>query len=104
MRLLRIAEVQTVRRRYRHTARTDDLARCFSYRVHRSQFGIQVTPSAIAVERHRQATQGVLDAHYAAVPARTLHGIGLHHRVVLLVNPALGADVLGSEQSLKHSG
>ena len=75
-------------------------AHCFSHGMHSSQFGIQVAPTSIAVKRHGQSALRLLDAHDAGIAAGTLHSVGLHHGVVLLVNPALGADVLRGEESL----
>ena len=45
-----------------------------------------------------------LDAHHAGFAAGALHGVGLHHGVVLLVNPALGADILRAEEFLEVGG
>src|SRR5206468_1530346 len=64
----------------------------------------EIAPAAVAVESHGEAplmarAACALDAHDAGFAARALHGIGLHHGVVLLVDPALGADV-GAGQKL----
>ena len=104
LRLLGIAEVQTIRRRHRRRAGHRNLACGFGHGVHRTQFRIEITPSPIAVECHGQTalmmqSAGPLDAHHAGFATRPEHGIGLHHRVVLLVNPALRADI-GTRQQL----
>ena len=39
-----------------------------------------------------------------ASPPGPMHGVGLHHGVVLLVDPALGADVGAGEQLLQVGG
>ena len=44
---------------------------------------------------------GALDAHHARFAARTLRRVGLHHGVVLLVHPTLGADVRTGQQLLQ---
>src|SRR6202000_2210771 len=47
---------------------------------------------------------GALDAHHASFAAWPLHGIGLDHGVVLLVDPALGANVGTGQELLKIRG
>jgi len=66
-------------------------------------------PAAIAVEGHGQAafltglsvwagSACTLDAHDAGFPARAYDSVGLDHGVVLLVDPALGADIRAGEE------
>ena len=97
--LFRVAEIKAVGGGHRGRAGTSHLARRFGDRVGSSQLGVQVAPAFIAVERHGQAAVRTLDAHHARLTARALHRIGLHHRLVLLVDPVLGADIRGGEQS-----
>ena len=47
---------------------------------------------------------GALDAHHAGFAAGADDRIGLNHGVVLLVHPALGADVAADEQRLEVGG
>ncbi len=104
MRLLGIAEVQAISGRDWGCAGAGNVAGRLRHRVHGAQLGIEVAPAAIAVERHRQAALGPLDANHSALAARALHRVGLHHGVVLLEHPALAADVRAGEQSLQIVG
>ena len=83
--------------------------------MHGAQLRIEIGPAAVAVESHGEtdladwALKGVwpacsLDAHYASFAAGPDYGVGLHHGVVLLVDPALGADVGTREQCLEVGG
>src|SRR5664279_6323330 len=72
--------------------------------MHGAEFGIEVGPAAVAVESHGETAlvsggAGALDAHDARFTAWSSHGIGLHHGVVLLVDPSLGTYV-GAGQKL----
>ena len=52
----------------------------------------------------RPGLPGALDAHDAGFAAGAQDGVGLHHGVVLLVDPALGADVGAGEELLEVGG
>src|SRR5579863_3044672 len=54
VRLLRIAEVQAVRRSYWSRTRTRHLARGLGDRMYRAQSRIEIAPPSIPVERHRK--------------------------------------------------
>ena len=47
---------------------------------------------------------GSLDAHHAGFAAGADDGVGLHHAVVLLVDPALGADIGAGEEFFEVGG
>src|SRR5450631_954503 len=107
--LLRITEVEAICSSHWHRSRAGDFARAFCDRVHGAKPGVEIRPSAIPIEGHSQSAlmsrcTRLLDAHDAGFVPRTLHCVGLHHGVVLLVNPALAADVGGSEQRLQCLG
>ena len=86
----------------------------------RAELGIEISPAAVAVKRHRKTAlrlgrrriflAGValvacaLDAHDAALAAGADDGVGLDHRIVLFVDPALRADVGAREQLLEVGG
>ena len=56
--------------------------------------GIEIAPAAVAIERHGESALRTLDADHARIArARAFHGVGLHHGIVLLPDPALAADV-----------
>ncbi len=102
VRLFGIAEIKAVRSANRSRAGTCHFARSFSDRVHRSQARVEITPSPIPVERHRQPAFRSLDANHARIPgAGRVNRIGLHHVIVLLPHPALRADVGTGEQSFE---
>src|SRR6516162_10433900 len=83
VRFLRIAKVQAVGRSNRRRARTGDVARRLSHRMHGAQLGIEVTPPTVAIESHRQPAIPPLHADHAGFAAGTFDGVGLNHRVVL---------------------
>ena len=75
-----------------------DLARRFGDGVLRSQLADRDRSSGrCPPEPWPVPALGALHAHHARFAARALHGVGLHHGVVLLEDPALGADVRRSE-------
>jgi hypothetical protein len=55
LRLFRVAEVEAVGGRDGRCSGAGDLAAGFGYGVHRAQLGVEITPAAVAVERHGQA-------------------------------------------------
>src|SRR4051794_23371692 len=69
--------------------------------MHRAEFGLQIRPSTVAIKRHRQSALSSLHPDHTGIVARRLRGVGLHHGVVLLMYPALGADVWRREQLLE---
>ena len=98
LRLLGIPEVKTVGRRNRRCASAGNFARRLGHRVHRTQLRVEIRPASIAVESHGQPAfmpwrACAFNAHYTGFATWALHGVGLHHRVVLLVNPALRANI-----------
>ena len=100
-RLFRIAKIQAIGRSHRPCSGAGDVAGRFRYRMHGAKFGIEITPAPIAIERHGQRAFGALDADQSTISARPLHSIGLHHVLVLLVDPSFGADVRRSQQRLE---
>ena len=95
---LGIAEVQAVGRGERPRAGAGDVARRFGDREHRAALRIEIAVAAVAVDRHRQRAVGPLDAHDAGAQARQVDGVGLHHVVVLAVDPLLAGDRRRREQ------
>ena len=109
LRLFRIAEVEAVGGGHGSCAGHGHLARGFGHGVHGAELGIEIRPAAVAVEGHGEAAlvarrAGALDAHDAGFAAGADDGVGLHHGVVLLVDPALGADVGAGEQLFEVGG
>src|SRR5271157_1303680 len=115
LRLLGIAEIEAVGGGHRGCAGHGNLARTLGDGVHRAQLGIEISPAAVAVKRHGQADlpdwsfrsvrlSRSLDAHHAGLAAGADHGVGLDHGVVLLVDPALGADVRADQQLFQVGG
>ena len=111
LRLLRVAEVEAVCCGHRRRTGAGDLARRLRDSVHRAQPGVEITPAAVARERHRQPTflfsairARALDAHHAGLAAWALDGVGLDHGVVLLKDVALVADVGAGQQLLQVRG
>ncbi len=102
VRLLRIAEVQTIGCAHRSRARTSDFARGLGNSVHRAQPRIEITPAAVAIERHRQSALRALDANHARVASSwRFDRVGLHHVIVLLPHPALAADIWTGKKLLQ---
>ena len=85
-------------------ARASHVARRLRHRMHGAELGIEIAPAAVAVERHRQAALRAFHANHAAFAARALDRVGLHHGVVLLEDPALGADIRAGQQTLQLIG
>ena len=105
LRLLRIAKVQAVGRTHRSRAGAGYIARGFGDSVHGSELRIEIAPAAIAIERHGQAALAALYADYARIArAWAFDGIGLHHVVVLLPNPAFAANIRAGQQALQIAG
>src|ERR1700687_465861 len=78
----------------RRGAGASHVARGFCHGMHGAQPRIEIAPAPVAVQRHGEAALGSLDANYPGIAcARAFHGVGLHHVVVLLPDPALAADV-----------
>ena len=91
---LGIAEIQAIRRRHRPRAHGGKIAAALRHRQFRAFARREVAIAAVAVERHRDRRAGLLNAQDGGVGAlRPGHGIGAHLVVVLLPDPALGADV-----------
>src|SRR5713101_3802428 len=105
MRLFGIAEVQAIGRAHGSRSRAGYVACGFSDRVHGAQFGIEVAPTAVAIERHGQSTLRTFDPNDSAIAGPgAFDGVGLHHGIVLLVDPALAADVRTGQQALEVGG
>src|ERR1700733_1126555 len=97
-----IAKVQAIRCAHRGRARASHVACGFGDRVHGSELRIEITPAAVAIESHSQATLAAFNADYAGIAgAGAFDGIGLHHMIVLLPNPALAADIGAGQQALE---
>src|SRR5271169_3569892 len=102
MRLFRVAEVEAVGGADRSRSGASHFAGSFGDRVHGSQTRIEITPTAIAVERHGEPTLGALDADDARIaPSRRFNRVGLHHVVILLPDPPLRANVRARKQTLE---
>src|SRR5271157_339006 len=101
LRFLGIAEVQTIRRRDRRRARAGHIARRLSDGVHGAQLGVEVAPTPVTIERHRQTTVRALYPDNTALTTRSLDSVGLHHGVILLKDPTLRADVRARQQTLQ---
>src|SRR5207248_671854 len=54
MRFFGIAEVQAIRRAYGSSPSARNVARSFGNRVHRAEFGIEIAPTPVAIECHRE--------------------------------------------------
>src|SRR5208283_640625 len=102
--LLRISEVEAVCGGDGDRARRSNFAGAFGHGVHCAELGVEPAPAAIAVEGHgetaflfplfpRSLGPCTFDSHYARFATGADHSVGLHHGIVLLVYPALGADV-----------
>ena len=103
--LLGIGEVQAIRRADGSRARAGDVASGFGNRVHRAELRIEIAPSPVAIEGHRESALRAFDSNYAAITdPGSLHRVGLHHGIVLLVNPTLAADVGARKQLLEIVG
>src|SRR5579864_2254587 len=99
VRFFGIAEVQTIGCADGSGAGTGHLASGLGNRMHRAQSWIEVAPAAIAIERHGKATVGALNANDSGVACTgSLHGVGLHHVIVLLPDPAFAADIRAPKQ------
>src|SRR5580693_856258 len=105
VRLLGIAKVETVGSAHWSCSRTGHLARSLGDGVHRTQPRIEITPAAVAIERHRKSTLRlarvwILNTNYTCIArTRCLDRVGLHHVIVLLPDPALAADVCASQKA-----
>src|SRR5581483_2744048 len=67
--------------------------------VHRAKLRIEIAPAAISIEGHRESALRALNANYAGIAGTgTFDRVGLHHRIVLLINPAFAADVFTGQQ------
>ena len=103
-RLFRIPKVQAVSRRHWSRAGASHVAGRFRHCVHGAQFGIEIAPAPVAIQRHGQRPLRALDANQSGISTRPLHGVGLHHVLVLLMNPVFGADIRRSQQHLEVCG
>src|SRR5947207_5394791 len=102
VRLLGIAEVQAVRRAHGSCAGAGDVTGGFRDGVHCTKLGVEVTPAAVAIERHRERSVRTFDANDPAITGTgALNGVGLDHGIVLLINPSLAADIFATEQTLE---
>src|SRR5262249_24764153 len=102
VRLLGIAEIQAIGRSHRSRARTRDIPRRFSDCMHAAQFRIEIAPAPVAIKRHGQSTLGTFNSNYSAVAGSgSFDCVGLHHGVVLLIDPTLTADVLACQHALQ---
>src|SRR5713101_7230244 len=98
VRFFGIAEVQAIGRAYGSRSRACHVACGFSDRVHGAELRIEIAPAAIAIERHGQSPLRTFHPDHATIArARTFNRVGLHHGIVLLVDPALAADVRTGE-------
>src|SRR5438270_6314706 len=101
VRLLGIAEVQAVGRAHGSCAGAGYVTGGFRDGVHCAKLGVEVTPAAIAIERHRERSVRTFDANDPAITGTgALNGVGLDHGIVLLINPSLAEDVLAGEMTL----
>src|ERR1017187_3383130 len=105
-RLFRVAEVEAICGGNWSSSGGGNFAGRLGHSVHGAEFGVDIGPAAIAVQGHGQAAlmaRGAcaLDAHDSGFAARPLHGVGLDHGVVLLVDPALGADIGAGQKVLE---
>ena len=88
------AEVQAVGHGHRHRAGRGDVAAGLGQRQLRAGVGVEGGEAARTVQRHRDADVGVLvEAQHAGVVRHRQHGVAQHVPVVLLGDPAAGADV-----------
>ena len=101
LRLFRIAEVQAIGGADRFGSDGREVPAAFGNGQSRSFLRVERTVTAVAVQCHGQRDARVFNANHRGVAAWSLRRISAHHVVVLLVNPALGADVRGSEQGLE---
>src|SRR5204862_4473131 len=110
MRFFGIAEVQAIRRAYGSSPSARNVARSFGNRVHRAEFGIEIAPTPVAIECHREPALRtpvfrIFDSNHTTVAdTRTFYRVCLDHRIVLLIDPALGADICTRKQLLEIAG
>ena len=96
---LGVAEVETVGGRHRLGAHRGQVAAALGHRELGAFARIQITVALVAVERHRNGRAGFLDAHDGRVGTlRAGDGVGADLVIVLLPDPALGAQVGGGQQ------
>ncbi len=97
--LVRIAKVQAVGNSYGAPTCTHHISGGFADSDLCSLTWIQVDISPVAVGFERQAAVCAFDAHDCCIArARPNDGVGTHHRVVLLENPALRRNIGSREQ------
>ena len=110
LRLFGIAEVEAVGGGDGRGAGAGDFARGFGDGVHGAEFGIEVAPAAVAVERHGEAA---LVAWHVPVPLMRMTPASPPGPCTVLVctmesycsmDPALGADVGSGEELLEVGG
>ena len=91
VRLLRIAEIEIVGQRQRPRADRDEVAPGFGDRLPAALARVRLTIALGAVGRQRQALRPVAEPDHRRAPAGPLDGVAENQRIVLLVDPALGA-------------
>src|ERR1700722_6628755 len=102
VRLFGIAEVEAVGCGHGSCSRTGDFAGGLGDGVHRSKARIEITPAAVAIERHGKPPLRALNSNYAGITCSgRVDRVRLHHVIVLLPYPALAADVGAGEKLLE---
>ena len=99
LRLLWVAEVQTIRQGDGFCPYRRDIAARLCDCEHSSDVGIQAALSSVAVGSEREADGCVLDAEHRCIRARRDDGVGLDLVIVLTVDGVLAGNVGRCEKS-----
>ena len=99
---LGIAEVEAVGDGQRPRADGGEVAPGLRHRLRPARGGIGGAVAGRAVGGEREALGRAVDAHHGGIAARRLHRVRHHHVIVLLPDPALGAEIGRGQQPLQR--
>ena len=70
--------------------------------MHRAELGIEIAPATVTIKRHRQSPLRTFYANHPSIAGPgALDSVCLHHRIVLVVDPTLAANVRTREQAFQ---